>query len=394
MNMKINLVFMGNFTYPHGMAGTKRIHNVINALKEYPDITTRVILQRQSSADNSLSGIYKGTPYETVMGDLLQMRMLLLLPMLYYKTVAALKKALRPDCKNLIYYYGPLFLDSIVPLSYARKFGYKIVFDVIEDFDLMRDVSSTFYFYTRGKLANGFSSQIKNISTGIIVISSYLEDQCRKLTQGRVPIHYMPISVDMDQFPVRPSITKSTVSLFYSGSFGKKDGIPVLMEAFDTLASKYKNIRLVLTGRGDTAAINEFMTRLAQSPYKNQIECKGYLDENDYYAELNNADIPCMTRVDLAFAQAGFPFKLGEFLATGKPVISSRVSDVAKFLENKHNAILVQAGSSKDICDAVEFLMNNPQTAAAIGVQGREAAKTFFDFRRQGVALVSFLEKL
>lgn len=394
MKRKINLIFMGNFTYPHGMAGTKRIQNIINVMKEYPDIATRVILQRQASADNSLSGVYEGTTYETVMGDLLQTRMLLLLPMLYYKTVAALKRALRPDCKNVIYYYGPLFFDSIAPLSYARKLGYKIVFDVNEDFGLVYDVSHSFYHYMRAKLANGFSSKINNIATGIVVISSYLEEKCRILTQGRVPIHYMPISVDMDQFPKRPGTTKSTVTLFYAGSFGKKDGIPVLMEAFDTLASKYKNIRLVLTGRGDTEAINEFMTRLAQSPYKNQIEYKGYLDENDYYAELNNADIPCMTRVDLAFAQAGFPFKLGEFLAMGKPVISSRVSDVVKFLENRHNAMLVQAGSSKDICDAVEFLMNNPQIAAAIGTQGREAAKKYFDSRRQGQALISFLEKL
>jgi len=77
---KINLVFMGGFTYPRGMAGTKRIQNAINALKEYPEIATRVILQRQSSENNILSGVHEGTPYETVMGDLLRARMFVALP--------------------------------------------------------------------------------------------------------------------------------------------------------------------------------------------------------------------------------------------------------------------------------------------------------------------------
>lgn len=95
-----------------------------------------------------------------------------------------------------------------------------------------------------------------------------------------------------------------------------------------------------------------------------------------------------MTRVDHAFAHAGFPFKLGEFLASGNPVIASRVSDVEKYLEHRHNAMLIQAGSSNEIFDAVEFLINNPEAAASIGTQGRKVAKKFFDYKKQGKALL------
>lgn len=394
MITKINLVFMGGFTYPRGMAGTKRIQNAINALKEYPYITTRVILQRQSGKDNILSGEHEGTPYETVMGDILRAKMLVSLPVLYYKTFAALKMAFRPDHKNVIYFYGPLFLDSVVPLNFAQRLGYKIVFDVIEDFGLAKEVSHSLYHYVRSNLASRFSSRIKDLSAGIIVISSYLEKNYGMLTQGKVPVHHMPISVDMDRFPEKPNRIKSTISLFYAGSFGKKDGLPVLLDAFDRLAGRYENIRLVLTGRGDKEAMKEFFARVEISPHKERIEFKGYLDEKDYYSSLNDADIPCMTRVDLAYAHAGFPFKLGEFLATGKPVIASRVSDVDEFLVHGHHAMLAQPDSSKEICEAAEFLIDNPESAAAIGVRGREVAKSFFDYKQQGKALLAFLENL
>jgi glycosyltransferase involved in cell wall biosynthesis len=394
MTKKINLVFMGGFTYPRGMAGTKRIQNAINALKEYPDIAIRVILQRQSAEDNILSGVYDGTPYETVMGDLLGARMFVALPILYYKTISVLKRALRPDHKNLIYFYGPLFLESVVPLRYARRLGYKIVFDVIEDYGLTKEVARSFYHYVRGSLASRLSSRIKDLSAGIIAISSYLEGKCRTFTQGKVPVHYMPISVDMESFPEKPNRMNPTVSLFYAGNFSKKDGLPVLLDAFDRLAERYKNIHLVLTGRGDREAMKEFFALMDISPHKDRIDFKGYMEEKDYYLLLNNADIPCMTRVDLAFAHAGFPFKLGEFLAPGKPVIASRVSDVDRFLVNRHNAMLVQAGSSTEVCEAAKFLIDNPESAVAIGVRGREVAKSFFDYKQQGKALLTFLENI
>lgn len=395
MTNKINLVFMGGFTYPRGMAGTKRIQNALTALKEYPHVATRVILQRQSARDNILSGIYDGTPYETVMGDLLRARMFVALPLLYYKTYAALKRALQPDYKNMLYFYGPLFLESVVPLSYARRLGYKIVFDVIEDYDLTKEVSGSFYGYVKNNLASRLSSRINDLSAGIIVISSRLEKKYTTMTQGKVPIHYLPISIDMACFPEKPFRMNSTVSLFYAGSFGKKDGIPVLLDAFDRLAAQYKNIRLILTGRGiNRKAMDEFFARAKISPNKDRIEYKGYLEEKEYYSLVNNADIPCMTRVDVAYAQAGFPFKLGEFLATGKPVIASRVSDVDGFLVNGHNAMLVQPSSSTEICDAAEFLINNPETAEAIGLRGRVVAKSFFDYKQQGKGLLTFLKKI
>ncbi len=385
---------MGAFTYPRGMAGTKRIQHAINALKEYPDIATRVILQRQSGEGNILSGVHDGTPYETVMGNLLRAKMFAALPILYYRTIAALKRAFRPDHNNVIYFYGPLFLESVVPLRYALRLGYKIVFDVIEDYALAKEVSQSSYHYVRGNLASRLSSRIKVLSAGIIVISSHLEGKYRTITQGKIPTHYMPISVDMDRFPEKLNSMKSTVSLFYAGTFGKKDGLPVLLDAFNKLARRHENVRLVLTGRGDREAMKEFYARMEVFPNKDRIELKGYLDDNDYYSLLNSVDIPCMTRVDLGYAHAGFPFKMGEFLATGKPVIASGVSDVDKFLVHGHNAMLVQPGSSAEICEAAEFLIDNPESAEAIGGRGREVAASFFDYKQQGKALFTFLENL
>jgi len=394
MTEKINLVLMGTFSYPKGMAGTRRIQHAIDALKPYPGVTAQVILQRQSGELNARSGVHAGTPYQTVMVDLLRLRMLAALPVLWRRTNAALRRAFRPDQKNVIYFYGPLFLDSVAPLGYARRLGYRIVFDVIEDYGLAPQVSRSCYHYARGLLASWLSSRMGALAAGVIVISSHLAKRCAPLARGGVPVHYLPISVDLDCFPGKPTQSGAGVTLFYAGSFGKKDGLPVLLDAFDELAARHGTVRLVLTGQGDGESMREFFTRRERSPHRDRIDYRGYLEEQDYYTLLNSVDIPCMTRVDLGFAHAGFPFKLGEFLATGKPVIASRVSDVERFLVSGHNAMLVRAGSSAELCEAAEFLINNRELAAAMGERGRAVAREFFDYREQGEALFSFLVHL
>lgn len=387
----LNLVVMGAFSYPRGMAGTRRVQNVTDSLRQYPDVSVRVILQRQSSRDNPLDGEYRGVPYQTVMGDLMGVRMLLGLPRLCRETVALLQKALRPGEKNVLYFYGCPFLDSVLPLRLATRLGYRVVFDVVEDHALAGGASSSFYEYARGILASRLWARYCRLASGMVAVSSYLEGHCRELTGDRTPVHPLPVSVDLAHFPQKDGAAIGRSTLFYAGSFARKDGLCELLDAFDLLAPRHPQLRLVLTGRGEQRCMEEFHQRVARSPHKERIEYMGYLEDEDYYRLLNEVDIPCMTRADLPFAHAGFPFKLGEFLATGKPVIASRLSDVGRYLADRENAMLVQPGSTQEICQAVDFILGNPAAARQIGVRGRATAERFFDYRRQGEALREFL---
>jgi len=173
---------MGEFTYPHGMAGTKRIQHAINGLKNNPDVTVRVVLQRQSSSENELSsGVHEGTPYETVMGDLLRAKMVALLPLLYLKTIRVLKKAWRENCKNVIYYYGQVSLESIVPLFYSRNIGYRIIFDIVEDSDVAKTISGSLYHRVKMDCLTKLSPRIHDLASGIVVISSHLEKKYNEI---------------------------------------------------------------------------------------------------------------------------------------------------------------------------------------------------------------------
>jgi len=390
----LNVVFMGTFPYPQGMAGTKRIQHAIEGLKGTPNVIMRVIVLTQSSRDNALSGRHMGIPYQTVMGDLVRLRTALLFPLFYLRARRALKRAYRAECDNVIYNYGVPNLFNTGILAYAKSCGYKIVLDVVEDYDTGMKNSRSLYHLIKVVGIRCLKRHVKHLTSGIVVISSHLEKKYRGLTNFKRPIHYRPISVDFSFFGA-PSIPfGGMVTLFYAGSFGKKDGLFILLDAFDRIATQRANVRLVLTGKAKDDVMRQILSRITSSPFKNRIDYKGYLDDEAYYDVLNSADIPCMTRIDSPFAQAGFPFKLGEFLATGKPVIASRVSDIAGMLKDGKDVMLVNPGDPNGIVHAVEYLIDNPDKAIAMGERGQEAARRLFDLRLQGHALQAFLRGL
>jgi len=268
---QINLIFLGGFEYPFGMAGTKRIQHIINGLKLYSGISVRVIIIRQSSQQNVLSGTYQGIPYETLIGDLFRTKMLLMFPLLRSKARRILNRMFQSGHKNIIYIYGPPSFENLPTIQYARRLGFKTVFDIVEDDDHARDISSSIWH----RLSNGYrcraTRRIASLADGIVVISSHLENKFRRLTSGTVPIHYLSISVDMGLYPDAPQRFGDPICLFYAGSFGKKDGISGLLDGFDILASKYTNVRLVMTGRGTESVMRRLYQRIGDSPHKHRI---------------------------------------------------------------------------------------------------------------------------
>jgi glycosyltransferase involved in cell wall biosynthesis len=99
-----------------------------------------------------------------------------------------------------------------------------------------------------------------------------------------------------------------------------------------------------------------------------------------------------MTRINSKFANAGFPFKLGEFLASGKAVIATSVGDVPNYLFNDINALLINPNSAEEIIDALLLLIEDPDKRKALGAEARKTAERCFDSDTVGMRLLSIFE--
>ena len=82
--------------------------------------------------------------------------------------------------------------------------------------------------------------------------------------------------------------------IFYGGSFGDKDGLHFLIEAFENVVEKFPDVSLVLTGRGASHDMKILFDLLERSKAKSKIIYKGYLSPEEYYEVINECDIFCM----------------------------------------------------------------------------------------------------
>jgi glycosyltransferase involved in cell wall biosynthesis len=167
------------------------------------------------------------------------------------------------------------------------------------------------------------------------------------------------------------------VNIFYGGSFAEKDGFQYLLAALEIVHNKGYNFKLLLSGKASPHKKDSLFSTIIEKPF---VDYKGFLSTKAYFELLASADICCMTRVNSAFANAGFPFKLGEFLASGKVIIASKIGDVENYLTHKESAYLVTPESTEQIVEGLEYCMQNLTTLTnTIGANAKKVAEKHFN---------------
>jgi glycosyltransferase involved in cell wall biosynthesis len=204
------------------------------------------------------------------------------------------------------------------------------------------------------------------------VISRYLENKYRKDFKGKVVL--LPISASVQSKNLKSGYNNPVIFL-YAGTFSEKDGLELLLPAFEVVNSRFPNTKLLLTGHASDKRLKE-ISSLIRSP---QIELKGLLPEDQFYRTLMEADILLMTRVNSEFANAGFPYKVGEYLATGNTVIATDVSDISYYLENKKDALIIEPGNEAQLIEAMTFCLENEDLCLQIGKKGQETCAGYFN---------------
>lgn len=391
MARRLNFVYFTSAPFPRGMAGTARGRHTLDGLRAIEGSALRVLTLSPNAPLNPREGEYNGVPFRSLRGKM----SLASVFGASRRAIAELKGAWKEGATNVVYHYDYPRVDTILPLLWAHQAGYKVVVEFIEDNNLALQLPSHRPYRLKLWLSILFGARLCWYADGVVVISRALEQKFAKLTRGRIPMVYCPISVDLGCFRGEvPRKAGSEVTLFYAGSFGIKDGLFVLLEAFEKLRPRHSNLRLQLCGKGTAKQEGELRRRLERGACATAVTFLGYLNDEDYYRELRQADIHLMTRVNIPYANAGFPFKLGEYLATGKPVVASKVSCVTEYLADDVNAKLVEGGDAGALECAIEDLLANPEKAKRIGAAGQLVVREHFEMEKQGRDLARFFDRL
>ncbi len=368
---KINILFFS--LGKHDVAGNKRLNNLAKYFGQNQYINTRII---KPAWDYANVHKLRGARYSLIKSACLLLNVFLF-PFIIFKWK-------RANSKNLLYFYEAEHL-LFHRLVLARLLGYKLIVDLVENPDSTAYATSILkkiriqYFLLIYKTIPFFFS-------GVVVVSGYLKEKIIEDFKNKVPVFLLPVSYDPDDFlGVWPTIPHS---VFYGGSYGSNYDFLSLFKALGQVQHLCPHMKLYLSGK-IPADIAELLKN--EASLEKNVVLLGFLSEDDYFRTIKSMEVLCLPRNNTIQANAGFPFKLAEYLAAGNPVITSKVSDVAGYLSPKE-AFIYEPDSFEELKNKIFEALSDKFKAKQVGENGRIAAEKFFNAKNQANDFFIFLK--
>jgi len=190
--------------------------------------------------------------------------------------------------------------------------------------------------------------------------------------------------VDPSRFEKSYSSPYNFDYIAYCGSMSTdKDGVHILIDAFAQISNKYPKLYLVLIGDIKNRPIHPAITKsIEENNILDKIVFTGNITNDEIPGYLNNAKILALARPDNLKAKGGFPTKLGEYLATAKPTVVTKVGEIPDFLTHEVNAYLSSA-NAKDFAKQIDNVLVNYSKANGIAREGQKIVYKFFNYKEE-----------
>lgn len=225
------------------------------------------------------------------------------------------------------------------------------------------------------------------------VMTNTLMNYYQKMAKPDAKFMLLPMTVDLSRFEnVTNEVNYQRPYIAFTGAMANhKDGVDVLIQAFDKISKKHPEYHLYLAGpwHYDVAGQDELIHKLS---LEDRIHRLGVLHRDDIPAFVCNAALLVISRPDSHQAQGGFPTKLGEYLATGNPVCVTKVGEIPNYLEDNISAFMAEPGNVDSFADTMDRVLNDKENAKRVGTNGRHVAEKYFSSMVQSKRLAVFLQ--
>lgn len=232
---------------------------------------------------------------------------------------------------------------------------------------------------------------------GIIVISKPLMDFYKQKARKHCSIIEVPMTVETERFEnvkKEMDLTYGDYVAYCGSMVGNKDGVANLLEAFSFVEKKGYPINLLLIGGAPKQSDFENLLAINKRLGNQRVYFYGRADRSEIPQLLKNAKMLALARPSSLQSTGGFPTKLGEYLATGNPVVITSVGDIPRYLKDKDNAFLVKPDDNIAFANAICYVLDNYEDAEKVGQRGKALTETTFNGEYQSVRMADFLKQV
>lgn len=230
---------------------------------------------------------------------------------------------------------------------------------------------------------------------GIIAISGLLYKHYLDIEIPEKKLIIIPNILDFERFEdAKATIKKNNnIRIGYSGAAPLLNGVDDLIKAFKMVRTKHNNTELLIIG--DVVGKGTQLPLLKKVAEDNKvldyIVFKGRIPGQEVPDYLASCDILVLARKNTQYAQAGFPTKLGEYFASGKPVVMTAVGDIKTYFTHKGHLMIAEPDQPESLANSINYLIENPDKAVEISNNGFQWAKENLDYLKTSKKIYEFI---
>ena len=197
-----------------------------------------------------------------------------------------------------------------------------------------------------------------------------------RFINGNFPGEYeiIPNGIQVDNFGpcVKPfeHLKDGKLNILFLGRLEKRKGLKYLLGAYSRLKWDWPDIRLIVVGAG-----NPDMDSMHIMGERNleDVMFAGSVSEEDKARYFRTADIYCSP----ATGKESFGIVLLEAMASGTPIVASRIDGYSDVIRDGHDGLLVPHKSEAALAGAIEGLLRDEGLRARLARNGLETAQTY-----------------
>lgn len=157
--------------------------------------------------------------------------------------------------------------------------------------------------------------------------------------------------------------------ILYVGAVENRKGVSVLIQAYKTILTQYRGVKLLLAGRV-VPAYREELSRLVSDLPDGSVKVMGFVDDTTRDVLLANAKFLVLP----SFAE-GFGIPVLEAMQYGTPVIASNVTSLPEV--GGLAAEYFEVGNVEQLAEKMEWLLQDEGKCESMGIVGLERCKEF-----------------
>lgn len=220
------------------------------------------------------------------------------------------------------------------------------------------------------------------MATGIIVISNYMREHYLRYDKKILVVHdavsLERFAVKIDRAEVRKKLGLATDKKIcvYAGTISRLKGIEYVVGA----ARLLPEVSFLLVGIISPEFSNAVLSH--------NVRILGRVEQKELPNILQAADVLLLPHPKGEYSQS--PMKLFEYMASGIPIVASRLPSISEVLNDK-NSVLVEPENGEALARGIENVIDGATDAAAIAAQAYSDVQNY-TWEKRGVAIASFIK--